>query len=59
MKRLTSIKARAWDLAAKWAEQALWGDMDVEPEVRAHILAAVVPSMKRTAERIERNRRKP
>lgn len=51
-----SVKARAWWLAALWAQQCEVGDMDVEPGVRAHLLASVVPSLKRTAERIERNR---
>ena len=53
-----SHKARAWQLAARWAEQCAVGDFDVEPDVREHILNHVTPSMLRKSEIIERNARK-
>ena len=49
-------KARAWDLAAHWVEViAGSGVTDLDADVKAHILAAVVPSLRTRAKIIRDN----
>ena len=57
MKRFRSEKAEAWAIVARIAsERAVWHEWYGVPEqVAEHILRVVVPSLRRRAERIERN----
>lgn len=55
-----NVKADAWDLVASWAEMTACGDFDVSDDVRAHILKAVIPAIRRKATIIRRaTRRRP
>jgi hypothetical protein len=63
LRRLTSIKARAWYMAAQWvldrADPGYLCDTPDQRAVRAHLLCSVVPALRRRADIIERNRRGP
>ena len=54
--RLSNPKAEAWNLAARYIEASGNGsDFDCPDDVREHMLRVVVPSLRRQAQRIERN----
>lgn len=53
---LTSLKARAWNLAARMVARSITGS-GADLEVLCHIRDAVLPALRRKAEIIERNQR--
>lgn len=54
--QMIRVKSRAWLLAAKWCEEAATSNYDVDLAVRDHIIASVVPFLRRRAGIIERTR---